>query len=358
MSSALAGEVFHEAGGAIPVGDPPVEEVLALAGARRRQRRHRAAALVALLVGVVLVGTWLGTRGPAPQPDPEVVAARNPADIAWYANGILHLPEVIVRLPRLADIAAVPDGVVYADQDGRVALVDRAGTVTELDGTAADGQLASHRDRGWVAWVARGSGPELVVHDTLARREVARRPVDAAAVVVAVDQDFVYYTVDGESWAWQLPDGEPVALRGQLADVASAVRAWQTTPDTLRVSQPLFDIDVDVPGTGAVLSEDGELVLTRSDANVPGQVRVYEAASGKDVFSGVWPDEIALAAAFGADHSVTYVVARREHLHEGSEYMRLSDSGPHLLRTCDLDDGTCRTISQFGPDTGRPLLPD
>lgn len=357
MTSALAAEVFRAAAAAIPVGQPPVEGVLALARARRR-RRQGWAGVVGVLAGAFLVSTWVGTRGPTPQPDPEVVVARNPADIAWYANGVLHLPEVAVRLPGLVALAAVPDGVVYADRHGRVALVDGAGRVTGLGRTAAGRHVASHRERGWVAWVAAGSDPQLVVHDTLARREVARRPVDEAATVVAVDQDFAYYTVDGVSWSWQLPDGEPLELGGELADVASAVRAWQTSPDTLRVSQPLFDIDVDVPGTGAVLSEDGELVLTRTQDNLPEQVRIHEAATGEDIFSGVWSDEVALAAAFGADHSVTYVVARREGQPDGGGYRRLSDSGSHVLRTCDLDAGTCRILARIGTDTGRPVLPD
>ena len=69
--------------------------------AARRRRRRRP-----WLVGV---GTWLGTR-PPDRPDgagatrgaggvPRVSRVENAAEVAWWANGVLHLPHVDVTLP-------------------------------------------------------------------------------------------------------------------------------------------------------------------------------------------------------------------------------------------------------------------
>ena len=37
--------------------------------------------------------------------------------------------------------------------------------------------------------------------------------------------------------------------------------------------------------------------------------------------------------------------------------MRLSNSGPLTLRTCDLDDGTCEPVTQFANNRGTPVMP-
>lgn len=353
-------EVFREAGEAIPLRPAPVEAVQARARARRRRRVRWTVGVVAGLTVALAAGTWLGTRPPEPElPDPVVSEEVNPADVAWYANRVLHLARVTVELPQIEEMVEVPDGVVYADRSGHVVLVDGEGRLTELGHTEPGVPIAGSGERGWVTWLATDDdGPVLVVHDTLAGREVARLPVGADARPIAVDQDKIYYGEGEASYAWTAGQREPAReARDELLDVASAVRVTRFSETSIMITQPLFDIEVTVPGVGALVSPDGDHVLTRVDFGLPGEIRVYEAASGAEVDVELDSDEVALAAAFGPDHTVSFVLAKRAHSPQADEFMRLSNSGPHTLRTCDLDVGTCTVVTQFSNNRGFPVMP-
>ena len=120
------------------------------------------------------------------------------------------------------------------------------------------------------------------------------------------------------------------------------------------ITQPLFDIEVTVPGVGALVSPDGDHVMTRVDFDVPDEVRIYEAATGDVVDLGhraAWTSP----SRPGSDRTTrsTLVLAKREHSPEGEEFMRLSNSGPHTLRTCDLDVGTCEAGDPVREQPGR-----
>lgn len=349
---------FREASEAIPLRRAPVGEVVALARSRRRRRWRWTAGGLAAVLAVVALGTWAGTRPDDELPAPVVTEEANPADLAWYANGVLHLARVTVELPQLREMVEVPDGVVYADRAGRVVLVDGLGELTGLGRTVPGVPIAALAERGWVTWLDGEGDPELVVHDTIARREIARLPVGAGARPVAVDQDKIYFDADGASFAWtageRAPEPEP---RDGLLDVSSAVRASTFSETSIMITQPLFDIEVTVPGVGAVVSPDGDHVMTRVDLDLPDELRVYEAATGEQVDVGISRDDVALAAAFGPDDTVSFVLARRDHSPGAGEFLRLSNSGPHTLRTCDLDLGTCRSVTQFTNDRGTAVLP-
>ncbi len=351
--------VFREAIEAIPLRTAPVE----LVGTRARQRRRRVvrwtAGGIAVVLAVVAVGTWVGTRADDPGlPDAVVTEAVNPASLAWHANGLLHLERVTVELPRIEEMVEVPEGVVYADREGRVVLVDGDGVLTSLGRTDPGVPIAGSGDRGWVTWRDADGAPGLIVYDTIGRREVARLPVDADALPIAVDQDKVYYSQGDEAFAWTAGQQEPTAeARDQLLDVSSAVRATRFSDRSIMITQPLFDLEITVPGVGAVVSPDGDFVMTRVDFDFPDEVRIYEAASGHMVEVDVSPLDVAVAAGFGPDHTVTFVLAKRDHSPEGEEYMRLSNSGPLTLRTCDLDVGTCEAVTQFANNRGVPVLP-
>ena len=69
VSEYLAGEIFREAGEGVPVGQPPVDDVLAMARDRRRRRLTWGAGVVAATVAALGIGTWVGTR-PAGQRAP------------------------------------------------------------------------------------------------------------------------------------------------------------------------------------------------------------------------------------------------------------------------------------------------
>lgn len=359
---AITGSVaFREATEAIPIRPAPDREVVGRARARRRRTVRWTSGVTAAVVAVVGLGTWLGTREPTVAlPDAVVTEVDNPAGVPWYANHLLHLERVTVELPQIESMVQVPDGVVYVGRAGGVVLVDSAGRQTLLGTTDPRLPVVGNRLRGVVAWLDVEGSPELVVHDTLGSREVARRPVDQGVRPVALDQDRFYYMQDGRPWSWTYPFEPGIEPGDELLDVASAVRASEFSGASVLVSQPLFDIEVTVPGVGAQLSPDGDFVLTRVDFGLPDEVRIYLAATGESLPTGIDDGEIALAATFGDDHTVTYLVAQRAHTPEGGDFVRLSESGPHLLRTCDLDAEalTCATVSQLANNSGEPVLPD
>jgi hypothetical protein len=360
VSEYLAGEIFREAGEGVPVGQPPVDDVLAMARDRRRRRVTWGGAVVAVTVVALGVGTWVGTRPPDDGlPDVTVRSESNPANIEWYANGVLHLRRVTVDIPQVVAMVQVPDGIVYADRAGHVVLVDVEGTLTSIGNSEPGTPIVASPERGWVAWLEPGSLPDLVVHDTVTRHELARRPVNQGTRPIAIDQDRLYFHEHGESWSWQLPDIDPAIVpNADLYDVAAAVRVQRAEPGTMQIRQPLLATRVFVPGSAAVLSPDGEYVLTRLDlASLPGVVRIYDG-NGDQLETGVDDDELTLAAAFGPDHTVTYVVTTRDHGTDGDDLLRLSESRPFELRTCALETGTCSTITQFGNDHGLPVLPN
>lgn len=351
-------EEFRDVVGAIPVRPPPVTEVLGMARARRRRRTAWIAGGLASALAVAGVATWLGTRPPPPLPDTRVTVTQNPAEVAWFASGTLHLRAVAVDLPQLDTIVTVPDGVVYADGEGRIVLVDHAGVLHGLGWTTPGLRLASDAESGWVAW-QDAERDELVLYDTVSGDEVDRLGAIDDAEPVAIDQERVYFNDPDGAWAWELDEEQPDPVSSdRLLDVASAVRVSEFSEASIRIAQPLFDIEVSVPGSGAMLSPDGRYVLTRVDFGEPDEVRIYEAASGDQVDTGLGPQHRALAATFGSDDTVTYVVVLRDHAPGSGEFVRQSESGPQLLRTCDLDLGLCRTDTQVPNDVGRPVLPD
>ncbi len=127
VDQVLGGRLPAAGAGEVPDGAPGDDEVRAAADevvvdpapspaalAAGRERRSRlpagllaGATAAALVVGV---GTWLGTR-PPDRPDgagatggaggaPRVSRVENAAEVAWWANGVLHLPHVDVSSRR------------------------------------------------------------------------------------------------------------------------------------------------------------------------------------------------------------------------------------------------------------------
>jgi hypothetical protein len=360
VSEAVAGQVFREAAEGVPVGQPPVRDIEDRARARRGRRNRWIGAVLVLGLAALALGTWFATR-PPPDPLPEVTVRTesNPANIAWYADGVLHLARVTVEVGQVQQLVEVPDGVVYADSDDRVVLVDVDGRLTALGEKAPDTDLVGSFVRGWVAWLEPGSLPDLVVHDTVTRQEVARRAVAPHTTSpIAIDEDRLYFREHGDSWSWQLPDLSPVLVpHAELLDVAGAVRVQRGERGMLRIRQRFFASEAVVPGSDAVLSSDGKYVLTRADLGQPRVVRIYEG-DGRRLASGIDDkDEVVVAAAFGPDDTITYVVGRREYGADGDEFLRLSESIPFDLRTCDLRTAACTDVTQINSEHGIPVLP-
>lgn len=113
------------------------EEWLARAEALRAARRRRSMwlGLVGLVVVAVLAVGWLWWAGrPAPH---EVRKEANPLPVVWYAQGELHLEDVVVDLPAVDEFVAWGSGAAARMRTGEVVRVDADGGVHEIDDAPA-----------------------------------------------------------------------------------------------------------------------------------------------------------------------------------------------------------------------------
>lgn len=340
----------------------------ALAGAPWAPRRRRpgvpvAVAALALLVGV---GTWLGTRPADELADaaPRVTRVENAAEVAWWANNVLHLPHVDVELPRVTDLVEIADGAVVGDEQGRVFVVDDAGVVTRIGHKSPREPLVGSDVTGWAAWVdPTGDVPRLVVQDVTAGSQLASREVPAGDEVrpIALDRETLYYGDREGNWQWEPGRDDPLrVLQPGLVDIVEATEARQIAPRRLELVQPFFNVMNVVPGEDAELSPDATYALTRAPGTGRrdqfGSVRIYDVRSGDPLWTGLTARDIAVAATLGPDDEVHYVIARRGDRPESGEYVRSSFSGPYELRTCHVGERTCFTVGRF-PHTGAlPVL--
>jgi hypothetical protein len=141
----LWAEVRQRAGLAVRPGEPVPhavrprdprdrpEEWLERAGdvraARRRRAVRRAVAGVAVAALLAAGWAWWAAR---PEPPP-VRAEANRLPIAWYAEGELHLEDVVVELPAVEAFVADGPAVVARLRSGEVVRVDADGEVEPAD---------------------------------------------------------------------------------------------------------------------------------------------------------------------------------------------------------------------------------
>jgi hypothetical protein len=336
---------------ALAVSAPPVDEVLA--GARARQRRRTRFVAVGVAVALVLVGVaWVLLRDTQQTelPAAEVTRSPNPVDVAWYADGRLHLDQVKVEVPPLTDLSELNGGAVYADTDGVVAFVAADGR-RRLLGTKEPGSpLVASADEGWAAWVEPGDGSRVVVYDVSAGEEVYTYRSDQDVRPVAIDLGFVYLDTPDASYVWNPGPGEPEDLgRAGLADVESATQVFQVGGQ-IEMEQGIFSTAFQKPGIGALLSPGGTFVLSRADDGEPGTPYtplLYDTRSGRRMTVGIGPGEQVLDATFGDNYGAVFLVAPD------------ADAGPDdllVLRTCELDAEQCSDVAPVGRSDERPLL--
>ncbi|GAB3787774.1 hypothetical protein [Nocardioides ungokensis] len=370
----LAEEVFRMAATAVDVPPAPVEGVVAAARARRRRRRSVVALAVAASLALVGVGTWLGTRpAPAPEqePQPRVVEADNPADVAWWANNVLHLEHVAVELPGVEDLVPLGSGAVVGDERGGVVLIEGDGHLVTIGHKVAGAPLAASGKPGWVAWVdPRDHAPRLVVYDVADRRVQGvldlpysgQRRLDHGSYPIAIDGGRVYYASLGGDYVWTPSGAQPERIDDEgLLDVAAGTRVGAVRARHIGITQPFFSVSYVRDGTDAQLSPDGLQVLTRTtSARVSGPfgpVAIYDARSGERLWTGLRRGDVAVAATFGPGDAVTYVVAHRAHEPQAVEFERMALTGPYELRTCQIEAQSCTSVTTF-PHTGSlPVLP-
>jgi hypothetical protein len=374
MTEQLAVEVFRTASESIDVGAPPVDGAIAQARALSRLRRRVTTASAVGAVLVIAGLTWVDTRPqeekpPAPVPA-NVVVTPNPAAVAWYAGGELHLDDVAVELPPLTDLVEVDGGAVYGDREGAVAFVSPAGDRTVIGEKVAAAPLVGSEEDGWALWVdPSGEQPALVVYDVAGAQVLDRLELpapdadgpdlDVGSHPVAVDQHRVFYTTQEGDFAWvPLGDGPELLERQGLLDVASTTRVYDEGRG-IDMVQGFFNVHFVRRGEGARLSFGGNFALTRAPAELapgsPFRPLLYNTRSGHSLATGVGPDELAIDAAFGAENDVVYVIGRAADFGGGADLDGASD--PLLaLRSCQLGTADCHDVALLPREEEQPLL--
>lgn len=113
--------------------DDPAEPWLARAEQVRRARRRRGVrrSIIGLVVVGVLAAGW--SWWASIPPTPEVREEDNALPVVWYAEGELHLADVVVTLPGVDEFVAVGPDVAARLRSGDVVRIAADGTVDQLD---------------------------------------------------------------------------------------------------------------------------------------------------------------------------------------------------------------------------------
>ncbi|WP_182526565.1 sigma factor-like helix-turn-helix DNA-binding protein [Nocardioides dongkuii] len=355
-------EDLRRAAEAVPVlAAPDDAAVAARAGTQGRGRRRRTAAAVgagALVVAGLAAWTWTsGDDDPAPPDDPdtaparaEVVRAENPVEVAWWADGVLHLPTSRVPVPAVRSLVGVGPGAVIDDGRGGIALVEHDGDRTEL-GRAADGSSLVGSG-GWAAW--RDPSGDLVLVD-LDMVEEIDRVGGTDLEPVAIDGGWLYYNEGDTSWRAR-PFEESARVSGYpLLDVAGGTKVFQRGPTSLLVVRSQAPPGLVRPGRGARLSDDGGLLLT-SDRGGGGALRLYDVGSGTVLPSGLEPGEVPVSAGLGRRGTLTYVVGPAVQPVGEDGFSRLSLSVALSLRTCTPYAGACEDVARLSGAAALPVV--
>ncbi|MEV7431426.1 hypothetical protein AB0N29_17565 [Nocardioides sp. NPDC092400] len=328
---ALEEEVRRAAADLLVGGAPPADS---LPTRLRPPRTGRWLAAGAAVLALLVAATYLlgVVRGDPPDPDreerlPAVTVRReaNPAPLAWWADGVLHLPRTSVELPGVIDLVEVPDGAVVTDEDHRVVHVRFDGGRTVLGRQVPGSGLAVEPGSALVAWVE----PEhdVVLHDLAAGRDVGRHTLDIfdadSGRVVAVDGGAVLLTSSFGDVRWL--GGSAVSAIEQppvLLDRAAGTVLTRLDGRRLRMQQPFFSVGFTVRGRAGQVSPDGRHVLT-APTTVGGPasaLRLRDAASGRVLATGLAGDAgdagdavdaVVLASAFGASgRTLTHLLRR------------------------------------------------
>ena len=365
-----AHDAFHRASESVDVPAAPVDDVIAEARDHRRRQVRRVVSAVAVAAAVLGGLTWLADRGPAdedgPLPPADVTRVHNPVEVAWYANGRLHLEKVAVAVPAVTDLVELNGGAVYGDHEGTVAFVAADGLRRLIGHKEPDNPLVSSTEDGdsWAAWIDPGEeggpGPAIQVYDVSAGKLLATRDVSAETRTIAIDQHQVFYEGSDGAFAWTPGVQGAVKLeRTGLLDVESANRVYQLD-GSIDMVQSFFNVAFTRPGTGALISAGGVFVLSKASGpgvaeGRPFRPLLYDATTGSRKPSGVGVDERAVDAAFSRNNTVVYFVAQVADLAGGSDLD--GNRNPLLvLRTCATESGNCTDLApvQSGPD--RPVL--
>lgn len=377
-------ETFHRVRDDIVVGPPPVLQVTA--GATRRRRRTQvvaAAAAVAVVSGVgIAVGLW---DGDGSRPEPAVRLVENPAPVAWWGGGRLHVAHAVVETPEPRAIVPVGDGVVTwtepaAGEDrGPLVHVTDDGNQSTIGEKAYGDRLAADTTTGWVAWVDHSDDATvLVVFDTAAGEEVARRELaddgprhevlDEGPYPIAIEDGAVFYADWDADYRWDVAAGaEPMQVTDgdtYLVDRESGVdliRSYDTErgygPPVLRREG---EADAELPDSAGLLSPDGRHVLGLTA--IGPYARLFDVADqGRRVPTGLTDDRAIADVAFGRDGTLTFAFGTpwtppadgSRDLAPPADY----NVAPFDLVSCAIATATCETVVD-GIESDNVVLPD
>lgn len=109
--------------------EPWLARAAAARGVRRRRGARRGLVALACLVALASGWAWWAAR-----PEPRtVVREDNPLPVIWYAQGRLHLTEVVVDIPDVDEFVAWGSGAAATLRSGEVVGIDADGDVHGLD---------------------------------------------------------------------------------------------------------------------------------------------------------------------------------------------------------------------------------
>jgi hypothetical protein len=363
MNDLSAQALLHRIRDDIEVGPAPVVRVMQ-AGARQR-KAHRAAWVAggltaACLAGAALVGVFHhpGDRG--------ITETPNPANVAWWGDGVLHLDRAQVRMPEPDMMVEVRHGVVLWSetepgiQPEPIEYVDEEGTSTVIGQKEWASNLASDPETGWVAWVeaTRSTPPILVVYDTEADREVGRRELmergprwevmDEGSYPIAIEDGEVSFAAQDGDYRWDVASGsEPERVTDAdtlLMDEQAGVRLVRSyDPD-----RGLGDVTIQRPGgpdlpvrtDGRIeLSPDGRYAVAVDGI---GSATLIDTRTGASLETGL-ADTVVSAATFLPQGSVTYVAGTPM---DPSQDIgpAFASSPPYRLVTCEIATSNCETV--------------
>lgn len=374
LPAAPDGPALLAAADMVVVYAPPEDADLVQVGAVRRRRRMLPVVGLLLVALVLGGGTWWANRSGTDRDDADALEpveprrADNVSDVAWYAEGTLHLSNAVYRLPDLRQFSVLGAGAVYTDARGRIVHLLDDGRRVRIGSTQPGSPVVASDELGQVAWVeGPAAAPRLVVHDVSQGDVVGELALPPSATpsdvavdtrAVAFDGDRLYYMTANGWGAWLPGEAEPVEVGDdQLYDVATMNRLSQVTRDTISLDPPVFTNVYEVPGRGGELSADGDYAVTRDPAT--GSVLVYDARSGEgiDVPDLRLSGDMVVDVVLTSDQSLSFISVDPD----GFEQPAGSDATPRqgYLFTCQLgrvDAVECEELASFVVRTEGPVL--
>jgi hypothetical protein len=265
-----------------------------------------------------------------------------------------------VEVSGVLELVDVPDGVVYSDAEGQVVAVDSAGRQTPIGETVAGSRLAANPDNGWVAWADPDDGsPMLVVHDTIAGAEVARRSLAGSETSggqpvgdsqpIAIDGERVYYNSPDGDFAWDPLIDISFALAGTMLDTADGARVTRTD-GVLRLTPAPFRTGIVIDAEDARLTADGAYAF----AVVGDVLTVYDVATGEPIERMYSPSDVAVSWAY---HEGTFVFAVLHNLADKAfqDMLQMPSVGDYRLYACRPGLAEpCRRLAELPEEVPEP----